>query len=443
MVFVDAWAKLDRSSGATLTVGDHGTDVAAVMEALLDAGWGRRLADLSGGGLSDGDRSALIATAFLHDVDKTNAGFWRRQFAGAPPVGHLTPLLACSPGLHKTLAALPGPIGQPDLCAALLAHHGRPAPKCEPREEELWVSAARYDPLAQLSALIAAFRAAWPGGLDGAPPKLPPAAVSVFAGLLTLADWIGSDPARFPLGGVTGAARRARSRELAQRVVAGLGLGADEALRERAGQATFRNTFGFEPRTMQTEAATADAPLTVLEAETGSGKTEAAIWRFVRLFAAGAVDGAYFALPTRSSAVQMEARLTRAMDAVFGAGTVPVTLAVPGYLRVGGVEGRRIGPWDVLWPDAPHEALRDARWAGGGAQAVPRSPCRRRHGGSGADVRPEGAACAPARGLSVAVAAGGGRGSCERRLHVGDPVSRAGQPSGGRGPCDAAVGNAR
>lgn len=359
-----AWAKLNLETGSVLSVHDHGIDVAAVLEALLDGGWSRRFDAMRDGASSEGTRSALIATAFLHDMGKANAGFWRRQFPGAPTIGHLTPLLADSAGLGVVMAAVPGLIEQPDLCAALLAHHGRPVLEGRPCEEDLWVADGHYDPLAQLSALIRACHTEWPDGLDGAPPELSPRAVSLFAGLLTLADWIGSDPVRFPLDGVAGPARMIRSREAARRAVGGLGLGSDGELRALAGQATFEDTFGFAPRTMQEMAGEGDAPLIVLEAETGSGKTEAAIWRFLLLFAAGVVDGVYFALPTRTSAVQMEARLTRAMNAVFGPGVVPVTLAVPGYLRVGGVEGQRIGPWDVLWPDAPGEALRDARWAG-------------------------------------------------------------------------------
>ena len=363
-MITEAWAKLDRNRGLMLSVHDHGTDVAAVMAAFLEAGWDQRFGVLLEQPLPDIVRDALVATAFLHDMGKTNAGFWRRQFPDSPIIGHLTPLLADSAGLSTVLKALTGLTALPDLCAALLTHHGRPVTEKRPRDEELWVATERYDPLVQLSALVTACRAAWPGGLDGTPPELPPAAVSLFAGLLTLADWVGSDPARFPLDGVTGEARRVRSQKAALQAVSGLGLGADAALRAQAAAASFDDVFGFPPRAMQDMAGKGDAPLTVMEAETGSGKTEAAIWRFLRLFAAGRIDGVYFALPTRTSAVQMEARLSRSMDAVFGAGAMPVTLAVPGYLRVGGMDGQRIGPWEVLWPDAPGEALRDARWAG-------------------------------------------------------------------------------
>ena len=69
---------------------------------------------------------------------------------------------------------------------------------------------------------------------------------------------------------------------------------------------------GFPLNTVQQ--AVADLPLdpppqlVVLEAETGSGKTEAALLHFKRLFEAGLVDGLYFALPTRSSASQIQDR---------------------------------------------------------------------------------------------------------------------------------------
>jgi hypothetical protein len=53
----------------------------------------------------------------------------------------------------------------------------------------------------------------------------------------------------------------------------------------------------------------------VLESETGSGKTEAALWHFLRLFRDGQVDGLYFALPTRAAAIQIHRRIDGAHDA--------------------------------------------------------------------------------------------------------------------------------
>lgn len=101
----------------------------------------------------------------------------------------------------------------------------------------------------------------------------------------------------------------------------------------------------------------------MLEAETGSGKTEAALWRFLQLLNAGEVDGLIFALPTRTSAVAMYDRIRSCLDADFGAACVAPVQAVPGYLRAGEAEGTRIGRFDVLWPDRSNDALEDARWA--------------------------------------------------------------------------------
>lgn len=104
--------------------------------------------------------------------------------------------------------------------------------------------------------------------------------------------------------------------------------------------------------------------LTVLEAETGSGKTEAALARFVRLFHAGHVDGMYFALPTRTAATQLHRRVTEAVELAFAeAHRPPVILAVPGYLRVDDREGRRLPGFDVLWNDDNHARWRHRGWA--------------------------------------------------------------------------------
>jgi len=75
----------------------------------------------------------------------------------------------------------------------------------------------------------------------------------------------------------------------------------------------------------------------LLEAETGSGKTEAALAYFA-LFQAGLVDGLYFALPTRTAATQIYRRVREAVVPLFSAAELrpAVILAVPGYLEVDG-----------------------------------------------------------------------------------------------------------
>jgi CRISPR-associated endonuclease/helicase Cas3 len=233
--------------------------------------------------------------------------------------------------------------------------------------DHLWKPSSSYDPLGALGALLEEAQRHHRSAFDAA-VDLPAATVSVFAGLLTLADWIGSDAALFPLDGVTGAARRTRSQAQARAIVAGRGLGAAGALGTLAAQTSFINAFGLEPpnqpHDMQLRAAdSALGSLVILEAETGSGKTEAALWRFLRLLAAGEVDALYFALPTRTSAVQMFGRVQRSLDRVFGEGKVAPVLAVPGTLRAGDMEGVRIDAFETLWPDRREETDEDARWA--------------------------------------------------------------------------------
>jgi CRISPR-associated endonuclease/helicase Cas3 len=93
--------------------------------------------------------------------------------------------------------------------------------------------------------------------------------------------------------------------------------------------------------------------IVLIESETGSGKTEAAIMHGLRLYEAGAVDGIYFALPTRTSAVQIHGRVERAVKAAFGGreNAPPVVLAVPGYFRVDEQEGQPLPMHEVRWDE--------------------------------------------------------------------------------------------
>jgi CRISPR-associated endonuclease/helicase Cas3 len=129
--------------------------------------------------------------------------------------------------------------------------------------------------------------------------------------------------------------------------------------------AVFGLAEGTEPTAVQAAAAAAPMPSPlVLEAETGSGKTEAALWRFHRLFAAGEVDSLCFLLPTRVAATAIYERIRGALARLFPEeDTRPnVVLAVPGYLRANGSQGVLREAFEVLWPDDDH-ADRAIYWA--------------------------------------------------------------------------------
>jgi len=272
--------------------------------------------------------------------------------------------------LVTALEAFAASVGD-DLIFCMLAHHGAPVtdPPNAPRMATFWTPTDRYDPTRELLKLLMEARERYPDAFisptaDGV-PLLAPSAVSLYAGLLTLADWIGSDTTRFEIDGVTGEERERRSRRKAAESVDGLGLDNGARLRSVLGTPTFKDAFDVEsPYSMQSIAGEAGTSrVVVLESETGSGKTEAALWRFVRLFAAGEIDGLYFALPTRTSAVQIHARIQAMLDRLFGTSRLQAVLAVPGYLQAGDEKGIRQEAFQTLWPDRPGDRLEDARWA--------------------------------------------------------------------------------
>lgn len=374
-----AWAKRD-DSGVTLALIDHGEDVAAVLHTVLTQTIYRsRIATLSGRALSDQDVERLCALAFLHDLGKANSGFWRRQFPKMPRIGHTEIVGALfHPGLQlrnqavvRELSGVVAAWGAAQYLTAVMAHHGRPlasfsqqgamsgdSARESRKNAGWWRPNDGYDPLAELARLIAAARQRFPLAFAEGPP-LPdaPRAVALLAGLTTLADWLGSDTTHFPLATPPALSRTQLATARAALAVAERGLGP----LSRAVPASFAAAFGFPPYEAQEKAAAAWlGAVAALEAETGSGKTEAALWRALALIARGEVDALYFAVPTRTAATQLHGRINRHLARVFGADAPRAVLAVPGYLRAGDEDGQRLAPFTVLWPDGDGD---DARWA--------------------------------------------------------------------------------
>lgn len=369
---VEAWAPL----------ADHCHDVASVFAAMLALpGVRRRLARLAGrDDLDEATCQRLAALCHLHDVGKVNSGFQARSDPKAPMVGHVKPLVAAfwdgGPGrlYDRTLKALrlhdldswgPTVVNSDDnaLFDAVLSHHGEPWPSRERPEAEVrwWRAVDGYDPFKAMGDLVDHAFAAFPLAAKGEAPPLPgaPGFVHAFAGLVQLADWIASGEDDW---------RRDRTREApmlwARRRLADIGIDPSTARTAlAAGRPGFAAAFGFEPRAAQARTAEAEGRLVILESETGSGKTEAALWRFVTLFAAGAVDGLYFALPTRTAAVQIHGRVETLAARLWPDGGRPdVVLAVPGYLDGEGGAGALPGARDDL-DRAENDARASSVWA--------------------------------------------------------------------------------
>ena len=348
-----------------------------------------RFVEAAGGTFTETTAARLTLLAFLHDFGKLNVGF---QFkAGRPggtigraprPAGHIAEALFCFEqselcellGLHQIVDEWGE--GVIPLLYAMLAHHGRPAnrPTHTGRgPAELWKPFDGYCPQTTAKLLHERGRAWFPRAFSPG-PRLPdtPALAHLFAGVVALADQLGSDEDVFRYVSESDLSYIEKARRVAARTVANKGFTRSDWPKDAA-VADVRTLFEYsEPRPLQIAAASAplDRPLLILESETGSGKTEAAILRFAALWRAGIVDGLYFAVPTRAAAKQLHARVSQALCRLFpAAANVETVLAVPGYLVAGGGIGRRAGRFDVYWEDEPDEEKRQARWSAESARS--------------------------------------------------------------------------
>lgn len=387
---IDFWGKLSSDHERWHPLIDHCADVAACCEALLQTTLlRRRLAKV--GGLDDlswAQIARLCVLTAYHDFGKFNSGFQNKALERSPFTnGHVREALALfsnrytdSKRLHSRLALSEierwgTDDGAIRLLIAAVAHHGKPADLADCDREyraPQWKPARGRDPFDGISRLAAHARSWYPIAFATSPDPLPAASAfqHAFSGLVTLADWLGSDTRFFPFSEDGAGDRMVFAREASQRVILSVGIDTSAA---RAAMGTAKPAFSmvspFEPRTFQRSIlelpAGHDGSLTILEAETGSGKTEAAFARFLSLFHAGEVDGLYFALPTRTAATQIHARMRDAVTRAFvgTAAAPPVILAVPGYLRFDDLEGRRLPGFEVLWNDDRDEQRRYLGWA--------------------------------------------------------------------------------
>ncbi|GIX17990.1 MAG: CRISPR-associated helicase/endonuclease Cas3 [Rhodothalassiaceae bacterium] len=391
------WGKIarDEQSGcveAWHPLVHHCLDVAAVMEALLTRTLlGARLAALAGvDALTPGWIRRLGWLAYLHDIGKLNPGFQARANGGGRS-GHVAEGLALfrtgdlaetARGAMSADKMLCWFDNENERCAALghllvasIAHHGRPLPldRLDSNAEWVWSLSAHHDELAtQLCKYLEGGLTAIEPPLEGEPRlKIGPRFTHAFAGLVMLADWIGSDRRFFPYSKSLEEDRWPFARRQAVRALNEIGLLVDP-WRRRCPERSWLAAIGIDtPRPMQEAVENLEIPdgpsVVLIESDTGSGKTEAAIAHFLHLFRRGLVDSLYFALPTRAAAVQMHGRVQGAMRRALGRDAPPVLLAVPGYLPAQpDAEGTGVRPLPdegVLFSDNPHDAPGSRLWA--------------------------------------------------------------------------------
>ena len=360
----------------------HSLDVAAVGEALLtgDRGFGECFTRLTG--LSREEVEPVICYLLaLHDIGK----FARKFQAKVPrlypkcldgdPTGLATHYDHGAGGLRLFEAdvemfKLPGSarggsahrrMWRP-LISAVTGHHGAP-PELRGRENlttlrgsdfgAAGVEAAR-ELIREVHALLAP------------PPQLPALdarhakrASFAVAGLAVLADWIGSNQEWFPYHEPTrdlrtywNATRRRARRAVAEAGV--LSAAAGDHLRYGDLIGPVDGSKRVTPSPMQEWARDVALPagpaLFIIEDETGSGKTEAAVMLAHRLMAAGAAVGLHVALPTMATANAMFDRLGAAYRHLFAAN------AKPSIALAHGARDMHAGFRDAMSRGGRHEA---------------------------------------------------------------------------------------
>ncbi|MDE0039675.1 MAG: CRISPR-associated helicase Cas3' [Gammaproteobacteria bacterium] len=350
----------------------HSMDVAAVFLQLVGSTVARnRMETAAKRHLTEVDIHRLAALAFLHDIGKLHPafqakawpeGYWHGALGGHTSESWSFVIRAAKRRNHPfhdvVLEMAPwGPI-EP-LLAAMFAHHGRPvAPSVAG-----WPSIlAHYDWRAEAAVMSGALRQWFPIAFQPVAHPLPHEAPfhHLVAGFASLADWIGSNTQFFPYTELFSPNYDAVAHEQAQQALEAIGQ-SDRIRLPRS--PSFQELTGFPTPNPAQDAIGAIEPaarLVILEAETGSGKTEAALWRFAKLFCARKVSSLYFALPTRAAARQLHGRVQTALDRLFGDDAPEAVLAIPGALKAGDHEGTRLPGWEVRWDD---EAPAPNRWA--------------------------------------------------------------------------------
>jgi CRISPR-associated endonuclease/helicase Cas3 len=341
--YLSCWGKTGNNVDGVLSwhpIACHQLDVAAVAGAILDSRPRvlARAARLLG--LEEAPcRSLIVALTVLHDLGK-----FAPAFLGKVPELWPTYLLGpCDPvsagRTHHTddgyqlwqmeLADVIGErlwVGGADaldmLAIAVFGHHGRPIkPNEVTRRPSAW---GRARPLA-LHCAKDLIELVHPEPTSAPCPSREQTGIASwwFAGLLTLADWIGSRERWFKfVGGDPSLDLNTYWQENQCR--------AAEAIRAEGlaspplgGQQSFLGLTGKStPSPAQAWALSVDLPpeptLIIIEDVTGAGKTEAAQVLVHRLMMQGGSSGAYWAMPTQATANAMYERQANCLDKLFG-----------------------------------------------------------------------------------------------------------------------------
>lgn len=387
------WGKAEMVDGIPvklLPLSAHCLDVAAVFRALVSIeSFRKRLEIAASVTLTEGQLDRLAVLCLFHDLGKVNLGFQNKIFGlKSQQIGHIGPLLGLFAHFSEELGnaldvtSLSSWFDSEEAIESFLvaawSHHGAPimidvADQTGINSDPKWWQAAgEKDPFAEIANLLRIAKENFPQAFQGDIAPMPNTAAFQhrFAGLVMLADWLGSHRAHFPVSG-RGVSFDSFDTAKAMLIAVGLDITLPK-LRIAEAPQDFCSRFGFSSMNPLQKAmaeiptASKQSRLLIAEAETGSGKTEAALCRFIDLFAAGEVDAMYFALPTRVAARELYHRVRACIDRLIPdpADRPPVVLAVPGYAQFDGIKVASLFPdASCRSIDLEEDRLRERAWA--------------------------------------------------------------------------------
>ncbi|MDX8399970.1 MAG: CRISPR-associated endonuclease Cas3'' [Gallionellaceae bacterium] len=252
---------------------DHMIDVAACFECLCSCHSIRRaLENEAGRALDERDIARLAVLVFLHDIGKANSGFQAKRYLQKIPnfwpvhirSGHGIEAIKLFNDLQSRKPIEPliekiclwGDAVDPLLIASI-SHHDRPL-KDNPSDyaqDIIWEkNSDAYSPSLILKEIGERAETHYQQAFEPGGEPLPEARpfAHLFAGLVQLADWLGSDTTFFPFSEVS-EDRADTAQSKARNAITVIGLDADDwrkQLLQR--EPDFANTFGIEkPRPIQ------------------------------------------------------------------------------------------------------------------------------------------------------------------------------------------------
>ena len=370
----ECWAKTTEDGQPGISVRDHCLNVGCVAEALIDV-LPKSFLDLL--------PHSVATLAALHDVGKISPGFQQKcpawiQQCGLFARAEKEKWMNCESDHSKVSQFSIGRLltgrgmknGRAQSWAtAIGAHHGAPhgwserglLPRAGMKDDE-WEDV-------RLALALELERYFGPLTLPAFEPG--DARLWAIAGLVSVADWIGSDEKWFlPDKGLL----IEESRAQAEKAVSLLGM----KVRRIEPEFGFEALFGgkFAPNSLQQAVLkmVRKPGVYIIEAPMGMGKTEAALAAGYRLLADGSASGLYFALPTQATSNRIHERMDPFVKLISG-GTRGVRLIhSTSWLREKlYVPTLRFSVSDPQWDWNPHEEKRAreaAAWFRGAKRAI-------------------------------------------------------------------------